>query len=376
MIHHVLSSACSRLRLWLIRALCASALLGCMACTSALCEDAPQLLDPVGVKMDTAVAYIGDIQQIEVYDASVAPRIEELYFEIEGVIQNVYVSVGQMVNAGDPLLSLDQDDILEELKLVQEDLAFRTADAAYADALADVDLRIHQAQLEQLMLTSSDDAQAIALKKLDIEQFRLDTQLAQDLRRMELARLQQRVDELLSLVHDGTLYAPFSGRIMHAASITTGSRVTAYSPLLFLADDAKLSIRSEFITSTTLAAAKEIYALIGSEKYSLTHVPTEDEDYVSKILSGETLTSEFSFDAPDDTLHPGMYAALCIVTRSARDVLLIPSNALYHDASGRYVYTLENGSRVRRAVKVGITTDWLVQILDGLEEGAVVYVTD
>lgn len=62
-----------------------------------------------GRKSDTAVAYVGEISEITVYDGSVAPYVEELYFPIDGQVSEIYVIVGQTVQAGDPLVALDQE---------------------------------------------------------------------------------------------------------------------------------------------------------------------------------------------------------------------------------------------------------------------------
>ena len=74
----------------------------------------------------------------------------------------------------------------------------------------------------------------------------------------------------------------------------------------------------------------------------------------------------------------GDYAAVCLVSKSVPDALLIPANALFRDSSGKYVYVYEadGETRVRRSVETGVTTDWQVQITDGLEEGEIVYVAN
>jgi len=86
--------------------------------------------------------------------------------------------------------------------------------------------------------------------------------------------------------------------------------------------------------------------------------------------------SEFSVVGMDENVTAGMYAAVCAELDYVADALLIPGNALYSDATGDYVYLMEEGVRVRRDVKTGVETKWLVQILEGIEEGDVVYVKE
>ena len=56
------------------------------------------------------------------------------------------------------------------------------------------------------------------------------------------------------------------------------------------------------------------------------------------------------------------------------NVLTIPANALYRDEKGRYVYKIVDKQRVRCNVTIGITNEIKVEILEGLQEGDVVYV--
>ena len=100
------------------------------------------------------------------------------------------------------------------------------------------------------------------------------------------------------------------------------------------------------------------------------------KEYVSLVLSGEEVRSQFALKDPHAALQAGQFAMVCIVTRKADQALLIPSNSLYSDSTGKYVYLIENGKRVRQNVKVGIATDWETQITEGLEEGAVIYVKE
>ena len=97
------------------------------------------------------------------------------------------------------------------------------------------------------------------------------------------------------------------------------------------------------------------------------------------VLSGGTPTSRFRFVDPlPEDVAAGDYAAVCLVSKSVPDALLIPANALFRDSSGKYVYVYEadGETRVRRSVETGVATDWQVQITDGLEEGEIVYVAN
>ena len=56
------------------------------------------------------------------------------------------------------------------------------------------------------------------------------------------------------------------------------------------------------------------------------------------------------------------------------DVLAIPQNAVYSDATGEFVYEIKDGERIRRSVILGISDNANVEVVEGLEEGACIYV--
>lgn len=152
-------------------------------------------------------------------------------------------------------------------------------DGAFADALAEIDIQILATELEQLRRQSPADETAIALKELEIETAQLNLSLEQELRAMELERMNSELETLETQLVEGTLYAPFDGRILFGQPIEKGSGVTAYDPILYLADDSRLSITADYISSTYTDSADEIYAWIGAKQYEITPTPIDMSEY-------------------------------------------------------------------------------------------------
>lgn len=339
--------------------------------------DAPALLEPVGVKMDSAQAYIGEISEIKMYDAAVIPYVEEVYFPIDGTVEEVHVIVGQKVSAGDPLITLKHEAKTERMEKLQKEIAALEANGAYTDAIAEIDLKILETELKQLSAQSPADAQAIQLKQIDIEEKMLAIELDQALRARELSQKKEEMARLEEEITQAVLLSPMDGQVMFCASLTRGSYISAYSPLIYLADCSRLSIQAQYISPSVLHSAEKQYVLIGGGRYAVSEIPVEQEEYIARLLSGETVYTNFSLDETDESISAGAYAALCLESESITDALLIPSNALYRDGKGgAYVYVLQAGERIRRSVKTGRITDWLTQITEGLEEGEWVYVKE
>ena len=94
------------------------------------------------------------------------------------------------------------------------------------------------------------------------------------------------------------------------------------------------------------------------------------------ILDDQELKAKFTFQDPDDFLESGQYAAILVIKSYRENVMTVPVNALYKDGVNYYVYKEEEGQSVRCDVKTGVISSTKAEILEGLEEGDVVYVKD
>ncbi len=353
------------------RILCLLCAILCLSCARA--EEAPELLEPVGVQLATARAEIGDMYKIHVYDGAVAPYVEGLAFEIDGALDQVNVYAGQMVKQGDVLLTLDQESEKRQCESLQKQLdALRTEDQ-YARQLHGIDRSILEIELDGLRMAG--DEKAVALKKLDIEAFELNFSQEAELRRLRIQTLESEYAEIQQSSRDAVLTAPFDGRIMFSLQLNEGDRVSAYAPVLYMADDSRLHIQCEYVPESNLAFARELYVLIGEDRHAIRHIPMDTDEFLNRVLSGEDLTSDFELVEPVG-LTVGEYAAVCLTTGYREGALIIPRNALYSDTTGKYVYIVEDGARTRREVETGIVNEWQAQITSGLEEGEIVYVQD
>lgn len=354
----------------LTAALCAAWIGGC-ACA----EEIPQLLEPVGVQLAAAEAVVGDISKIMVYNGAVVPHVEELYFTVDGEVEDVHAVYGQRVRAGDVLITLNQEAQTERIEALEEQIEALRSEDDYAEQLAQIDREILRLELETLQAQSGDDKEA-ALKQLDIEEFELKTRMEAELRSVEIARLEEEYEKLAAEIGSAELVAPFDGQVMYVSEITPGNRVSAYAPLVFLADETRMSIESEYVTDTVMISAVDFYALAADKKCEIEHLPMDKEEYLNRVLSGEELKSRFGIVNGAEGLTVGEYAAVCVEVSRAENVLIVPRNAVYMEAGVRYVYVVEDGVRTRREVKAGIINDWDAQIVEGLEEGERVYVPD
>lgn len=357
------------------RRLLAAAL--CVLCIGgARAEQVPELLEPAGVQLASTQAVVGDISKITAYSGAVMPHVEKLGFAVDGEIEEIRAVIGGTVCAGDVLITLNREEQIEKCESLEEQIDALRSEDAYAQQLAAIDREILNLELDAILADPDSDPDAAALKRLDIEEFELKAALQGELRRMKLERLEAEYAGLIAQADESELTAPFDGRIMYMKDVSIGDRVGAYADLVYLADDTKKIIRTEYVSEAVMESAVDLYALVGGMKCEIEYVPMSTDEYLSMVLGGEELFSRFAFTDENAPVSVGEYAAVCIETGRVENALVIPRNALYAEMGVRYVYVVEDGMRVRREVETGMMNDLQAQITSGLEEGEYVYVQD
>ena len=72
---------------------------------------------------------------------------------------------------------------------------------------------------------------------------------------------------------------------------------------------------------------------------------------------------------PDSEVYLGVEAKVVISTAQEKDVILAPVSAVNVDMDGEFVYVIEEGLMVKKPVVTGISSDTMVQIVEGVTEG-------
>ncbi len=338
-------------------------------------QQAPELLEPVGVQMDTAAVTRGEIYNIQYLDGEIKPAVEALYFKTEGTLEKKNVNVGDLVTKGQILAQLDESALLEQIDALQKQLDYQKNDAQFSVQQQQLDIDIAKLELEQMREQGASAAQ-IQVKELDIDKLETALSHSRELQAMEQKRLSDQLAELQAKAGDNQLVAPYDGRVVYIGGLSEGAAVQGYTPVLYLVNESELVISAEYISEADLRDATRIYASVGDQIYDVAYEPYDQEEYVSRVLYGEDMDTRFSIDAAGAALESGQYVCVYIQSGYKEDVLTVPVNALYRDETGQYVYRMEDGKRVRCEVEVGMTSDVKAEILEGLQEGDEVYVKE
>lgn len=333
-------------------------------------QEVPELLVPVGASLDRTQVTVGDMEDVTVFTASVAPRYTSLYFTEDTAIGAVEKPLGSEVKAGDVIISMDVSSVQRQINALNAEEASINEEAEYYRQLHDIDMEIYQLNM---------DKAATEEERYDIETdmllYDLEYENATAARQERLEAIAAERSALEIKLSGSAIVAPSDGRVVYIGC-SAGQTVGAYDIVCVITDDMSPVIQSSFITAATIDNAVEIYAIVGENRYPLTAEAVDEDDYAVSVLRGGQYLSVFT--APDYAeLKIGDSAVVCVVNARRENVLKIPLNSLYEEDGAYYVYIVEDDeTRIRRNVEVGIITSSEAEIITGLEEGDVIYVGD
>lgn len=331
--------------------------------------EAPELLTPVGASLDRVAAQTGDLEDVSVYAAAVAPRYTQLYFTRDTVIGEINVSLGSEVKAGDVIIAVDVSQARSEISALDSEAALLSDEADFARQLYEIDMELYRLNMEK---AADED------ERYDIETemllYQLEYENAATARDERLQAIAESRAELETRLEGDAIIAPADGRVAYLGC-TSGQTVGAYETVCVVTNENSLTIQSDFVSQGEIADAVEIYALVDGARYALEAEPVDEADYTRSMLrSGEYFSVFTAADAQE--LRAGQSAAVCVVNMRKTGVLKVPVNSVFEEDGETYVYIVDGESRMRRDVTVGVSSASETEILSGLEEGELVYVGD
>ncbi len=339
----------------------------------------PELIEPMGVDIDTAEAKIMDLSCIQSFQAEIVPEIKEVSFKSSGNIGKIYVSIGEKVKKGQILATLASAN--EQVKLKREELKQKKKSDTEANQIMALDIKRLKEELSQLKKQLKKEKvaknrknikQQIVSKKEDIKIEQLKLRQQKETQAMENAGLQADIDEIAKSVTDAKLYSPVTGEVISLPG-GEGYMVQGGNAAVTIADMENVKLRTEYLGNSTLAKASSYVAVVKGKRYEV--IPEEQEISQFDIEMGNYPASTYyTFVDKDVKLTVGDSATLDLHDASAKEALVIPTNAIYKTSEDNYVYVMKGNVKNKVSVTLGASNDAYTQIMTGIKEGDVVYV--
>lgn len=299
--------------------------------------------------------------RIRTFSGAARAGIESnLSFKVAGTVETVDVRVGDKVNRGALIASLDATD--HRLQVQQAEAALTQARAGLRNAEATYE-RVRG--LYENNNASKDD---LDNARAGFEAAGGQSQASE--KQLELARLQ------LSYTR---LTAPISGSIA-SVDIETNENVSPGRPVVLLTSGGNIEVEigvPEVLISDIRqgAAVKVSFDAIPGKKYDA----VVDEVGVASMQYATTFPVTVRLEDVDSQIRSGMAAevAFSFETIDRQERIIVPSFAVSEDREGRFVFTVtpthgDTGTVQRKEVQIGSLTDDGLEVLNGLSEGDLV----
>lgn len=431
------------------------------------------LTPDMGAVVTTTNAFRGELQESVSTSGRVESGEQEVVFSrVNGRIDQVLVSVGDLVHAGDVLISFDMEEM--ENRLEQASLQQTMNDASYQGALADnaeyqgklteanTNLAVleqqiadYKAYLKSLQNTLSED-QRNANNSLAAESFHLSQRQAELERELKepgtdsaraveiqkeltdigvqmaqnnynqgltgssdyVAEMERKIAEAQEQIAD---WEEYKARMESQKSSSEAAVMDSYDRAQREADNqlahltykgvedeynaAKSGVVAAFdgvvtecpvLSGETVSESMRLLTIASSENVKITlqaskhdveklavgqraDVTISGHSYQGEISKIDHMASLNESTTPmvgvevqildsDEHIILGMDARLDIYTQKAENALLIPVEAINADREGDFLYVVEDGIVVRKAIVCGISSDTYTEVLEGITE--------
>jgi RND family efflux transporter MFP subunit len=300
-----------------------------------------------------------------------------LHAKVSGYVQAIRVDIGDHVQAGEPLATLEVPELNDDVNRASAALAksreeVKRAEAEYQEAhlaygrLLEV-AKAHPTLVAQQDLDAARDKDAAMEGTLGSS--RENVQVLQ----AELGRMQ-------TMVNYATITAPFSGIITKRLA-DTGSLIQAGTasntqamPLVELAEDSLLRLDFPVPESAVPQIHVGVPVQVTVDALNETF-PAKISRYSGRIdVSTRKMETEVEVPNPDGRLTPGMYATVRVILEQSKNALTVPLQAI--DLGPKpTVVVLDGDQRLQqREVTVGLQTANKVEIRSGLADNELVLV--
>ena len=328
------------------RSIALAGVLAISACTDTAVEETPPPIRPVKLVTVEAASNEFPVSYPAVIEAA---QSSILTFQVNGLLQELPVTEGQLVEAGDVIAQLDQRDFQNNLNSARAQ--FENAESEYQRARR----LSEQNAISRSVLEARRSARDIARAQLDTAQKTFD---------------------------DTVLRAPFTGQIAQI-SVENFQNVAAQQPVV--------TLQSAGVVEAVIDVPARILAYVPQINPTNTVVildaaPNLPIPAVFKEASGQadpttqTYRARFTFTPPDDLLIlPGMTGAVnsvFIYQGEQFDLgVTVPIGSVMVEGDTHYVWVVDEASMTVSRREVAVSEERFgdeVSIVDGLEGGEII----
>lgn len=313
-------------------------------------EDAkpPVLKSPELIGIPVTTVDISSVQDYYETSGSVmAKTISQVASRLMGVVTSLFVKEGDRVQAGQLMLTIDDQDILQRSKA-----AYKGLDAAR--------------EQRDLMAVTAKRYEKLYAEKALTQQEMDEVLTRQKIAQIEYDRSRAMAEESRVMLGYARITAPVSG-VVTAKMINLGATTVPGMPLLTLENQDAFQVEAhvdEGLAGKLTAGMSVIVAIdaLGIKKAGKIQKIVPSVDPLSR-----SFLVKIDLAAPD--LKTGLFARVRI-PRGEKDLLVVPPAAILQRGQLTGVYVVDpQGIAAYRLIRMGKVYDQGVEVLSGLKPG-------
>lgn len=319
--------------------------------------------DPQTKTQPTVKAVRADISPVLPLSGEVTPAFQvDVKTEISGKIKAIHVTAGQQVRRGEPLITIDDSDLLNERAGTDADIEGAGLHVGKTRGNYERAKQLYDRKLlskEEYVNLEAD----YKIAENDLEKSLRRRQLVDD--RISKTRILSPADGTILdvLVNEGQV-------VVAAASVNSGTSLITFADLSRLLINAhvnqldadKLAVGRAMVVTPPHLDAQPVKATISF---------IAPLAIVKNNIKGFEVTG--TIEGTDHALKPGVSVSMAVPLGKAQNVVAVPITAIFNDAGEKIVYVVRDGKPERRAVVVGLSDSSLVEVVSGLAEGEEVF---
>ena len=320
----------------------------------------PPIVKVVTVKRgDISVPLVATGTIFPAYESKIGPKIS-------GTIEIVYVDEGDTAHKGQPLVQLDQQNLLIAVR--QGQAAVRVAEAQLKEAeVKGENLKKEKERLSHLLTKN-----VISQQKYDD----IDTAYSMAVIRLEVIRAQilssrENLAMAEQKLSDTVIIAPFSGLIVKRF-VNQGEFVSTMPPsplfLMMNIDKVKTEVCLPEIHIARIRIGNPVAVTVDAYPKSIFKGSVSTINPMVDPIS-RAFTVKVKIPNRDHRLKPGMFARVTIYPTMHKDALIVPFKSVMKRKGVTVVFVIEGRKVKIREVTAGITNEQAIEVIDGLGEG-------